>query len=72
MTMSMTITERLSFAGVEVETRNRAEVDALFKRLGGRVVNVTDKSVDLEFPSSAAAREFVAFARANGHAFEGL
>lgn len=58
-----TITQLTSSAGIAYKKPNAA-VTAKFKELGGRVGAVTDKSVELIFPTDAAAREFQAFARA--------
>lgn len=68
--MAKRITERTSYAGVEVKVKGQKALSALFKKLGGRVLDVSDKSVDLEFPTDAACDQYVAAAKANGAGFE--
>lgn len=61
------ITQLISSAGISYK-KPSAKVHAKFKELGGRVGNVSDKSVDLHFKDEATAREFKAFAKkTDGH-----
>lgn len=62
----MKINFRTEVAGIEVKVRGQKHLDALFKRLGGRVLEVSDKGVYMEFPSASAAEEFKTAAKARG------
>lgn len=70
--METRIHERTMVAGIEVKVRGQKALNALFKKLGGRVDNdsVSDKGLDLIFPSQAAADEFQREAKARGAIFE--
>lgn len=48
---------------MDITPERQPEIEAEAKRLGGRVVDVTDKTAELAFPTDAAARQFVSFAR---------
>jgi len=56
-----TVVQRTSVGGHELK-KPSAAVEAKYKELGGQVVQVTDKSVTLRFPTEAAADEFKRFA----------
>ncbi|HEY6965886.1 MAG TPA: hypothetical protein VI229_00330 [Burkholderiales bacterium] len=56
------LTQRLSSGGVPYN-KPSAAVQAKFRSLGGKVHNVTDKTLDMVFPTQAAAHAFMAYAR---------
>lgn len=68
--MKNTISYRLVVAGIDVEVRNQKAMETLFARLGGKVLWVSDKSIEMEFPTASAKAEFMTAAKANGAIFD--
>lgn len=62
----MKIMFRTEVGGLEVEIKDQARLDAEFKYLGGRVLQVYDKCLVMEFPTAQAAREFMSIAESEG------
>lgn len=67
-----TVTERTSCAGCDVRVgkADQKKMQIKFMQLDGEVGDITDKSVDLNFPTQAAADEFRAFGEALGAIFD--
>lgn len=57
---------RTVVAGIPVKVRGTKILEALFKKLGGRIVDAYDKGLVMEFPSPAALAEFSREAKARG------
>lgn len=60
------LTYRTSVAGLEVIVRDQKDLDARFKMHGGRVLTVSDKSIEMEFPTFYDAAAFRTAARRLG------
>lgn len=59
----------LQVAGIEVRVKNQRYLDRLFKQVGGRVLEMGDKSLTMEFPSRQAADQFMREAKPFGAMF---
>lgn len=68
--MKNTISYRLVVAGIDVEVRNQKAMETLFATLGGKVLSVSDKAIEMEFPTTSEKAEFMAAAKANGAIFD--
>lgn len=66
----MVLNYRTVVAGIDVEVREYAYLEGLFKRLGGKVGEVSDKSIEMRFPTADAAATFKREARARGAIFD--